>query len=434
MPLKHWMARYNGAEHDLLISTKRGKRMKQLIVITAIGMLALQLSAPTRAADSGVPATSNVPGAQTPRIHSDRRITFSLKAPAAASLQVAGGDGLGMGPFPMTKAADGIWSVTTPPSVPGFHYYWFVLDGVSVNDPASETFFGYGKETSGIEVPEAGADFYAIQNVPHGDVRAKWYLSKTTGEWRRALVYTPPGYDEHPAIRYPVLILQHGSGEDETGWTRQGKAQFILDNLIAAGKAKPMIVVMDRGYAQRAGSASPARGSSAWLKNLRAAFTAFEDVVIHDLIPAIDASYRTIPDREHRAMAGLSMGGMQTLFITLQHLDKFAFIGSFSGPIVPDLKVGNLNADSLPEPFDAKTAYGGAFADPQAFNQRVKLLWFGVGSAEPARFRQGIKGAVEALRKSGVRLEYFESSGTAHEWQTWRRDLNDFAPRLFRLN
>jgi enterochelin esterase-like enzyme len=406
--------------------------MRDFFAAAAIASLVLGLPTPARAEELAVPAASNVPGAQTPSIHSDRRITFTLKAPDATSLQVAGGDGLGMGPFPMTRGTDGTWSVTTPPSVPGFHYYWFVLNGVAVNDPASETYFGYGKETSGIEVPEEGADFYAIQRVPHGEVRAKWYLSKTTGEWRRAFVYTPPGYDEHSTTRYPVLILQHGSGEDETGWTRQGRAQFILDNLIAAGKARPMIVVMDRGYALRPGAAPATGGSSAWLQNLRVAFTSFEDVVIHDLIPMIDGSYRTIPDREHRAMAGLSMGGMQTLFIALQHLDVFAYIGSFSGPIVPSLTAGNLTADRNPEPFDSKTAYGGAFADPPTFNRRVKLLWLGVGSAESEQFRSGIGGAVEALRKAGVRLEYFESRGTAHEWQTWRRDLNDFAPRLFR--
>jgi enterochelin esterase-like enzyme len=406
--------------------------VKYPIAIAAMTLLALRLPAPTRAEDQATPAASNVPGAQTPSIHSDRRITFSLQAPDAASLQVAGGDGLGMGPFPMTKGTDGTWSVTTPPCVPGFHYYWFVLDGVAVNDPASETYFGYGKETSGIEVPESGAEFYAIQKVPHGEVRANWYLSKTTGEWRRAFVYTPPGYDEHSTTRYPVLVLQHGSGEDETGWTRQGRAQFILDNLIASGKARPMIVVMDRGYAQRAGTPSPIPGSSAWLQNLHVAFTSFEDVVVRDLIPMIDSSYRTIPDREHRAMAGLSMGGMQTLFITLQHLDMFAYIASFSGPIIPSLNTGNLTVNRIPEPFDAKTAYGGAFADPTTFNKRVKLLWLGVGAAEPDQFRNGIGGAVEALRKAGVRVEYFESSGTAHEWQTWRRDLNDLAPRLFR--
>jgi enterochelin esterase-like enzyme len=406
--------------------------VKDFFAIAAVALLALGVSIAARAEEPAVPAASNVPGAQTPSIHSDRRITFSLKAPDATSLQVAGGDGLGTGPFPMTKGTDGMWSVTTPPSVPGFHYYWFVLNGVAVNDPASETYFGYGKETSGIEVPESGADFYAIKNVPHGEVRAKWYLSKTTGEWRRAFVYTPPGYEEHTATRYPVLILQHGSGENETGWTRQGRAQFILDNLIAAGKARPMIVVMDCGYALRPGASAPIGGSSDWLKNLRAAFTSFEDVVIHDVIPMIDASYRTIPDRQHRAMAGLSMGGMQTLFIALQHLELFAYIGSFSGPIIPNLNAGDLTGTRSPEAFDAKTAYGGAFSNPSAFNKRVKLLWLGVGTAEPDQFRSGIGGAVLALRQAGVRLQYFESSGTAHEWQTWRRDLYDFAPRLFR--
>ena len=386
-----------------------------------------------RADEPASPATSNVPGTDMPSIHADRSLSFALKAPNAMSVQVAGGDGLGSGPFPMTKGADGTWSVTTPPSVPGFHYYWFLLDGVAVNDPASETYFGYGKETSGIEVPEAGADYYAIGNVPHGEVRAKWYFSKTTGGWRRAMVYTPPDYDKHPTDRYPVLILQHGSGEDETGWTRQGRAQFILDNLIAAGKAKPMIVVMDRGYAIRSGAPAAATGSSAWQQDLFGAFSAFEDVVIQDLIPAIDATYRTIPDREHRAMAGLSMGGMQALFITLQHPDLFAYVASLSGPIVPKLNTGKLTAgDFGTRRFDVKTAYGGAFADPPAFNKRMKLLWLGVGTAESDQFRTSIGGAVDALRAAGVHLEFYESPGTAHEWQTWRRGLRELAPRLFR--
>jgi enterochelin esterase family protein len=400
--------------------------------IASVFLIALiQPEQRARADDQALPATSNVPGAEMPSIHPDHSITFTLKAPNASSLQVAGGDGLGTGPFPMTKGDDGTWSVTTPPSVPGFHYYWFVLDGVSVNDPASETYFGYGKETSGIEVPESGAEYYAIGNVPHGEVRAKSYFSKTTGGWRRAMVYTPPDYDKHPTTRYPVLILQHGSGENETGWTRQGRAQFILDNLIAAGKAKPMIVVMDRGYALRSGTPTAAAGSNAWLQDLQGAFSTFEDVVIHDLIPAIDGSYRTIPDRQHRAMAGLSMGGMQTLFITLHHLDMFAYIASLSGPIVPSLRVEDLTAGNNRQ-FDAKTAYGGAFADPSAFNKRVKLLWLGVGSAESDQFRSSIGGAVFALRAAGVHLEYYESPGTAHEWQTWRRDLHELAPKLFR--
>jgi enterochelin esterase-like enzyme len=407
--------------------------VKHLAVGVALLFVALVQSTQTaRAADQSSPATSNVPGAPIPGIHADGSITFTLEAPDARTVQVAGGDGLGTGPFPMTKDAEGIWSVTTPPAVPGFHYYWFVLDGVSVNDPSSRTYFGYGKETSGVEVPEPGADYDAITDVPHGEVRAKWYLSKTTGEWRRALVYTPPGYDRNPRTRYPVLILQHGAGEDETGWTRQGDAQFILDNLIAAGKARPMIVVMDRGYATQVATPVVKLESSTPLENVKLAFSAFEDVVIHDLIPTIDASYRTIPDREHRAMAGLSMGGMETLFITLHHLDMFAYIGSLSGPIVPDLNSTRPLSSTHPGPFDTKTAYEGAFSNPSAFNRRVKLLWLGVGTAEPERFRAGIGGAAQALQAAGVRVVYFESNGTAHEWQTWRRDLNDFVPRLFR--
>jgi len=388
---------------------------------------------PAVAADEALPAASNVAGAQRPAIHSDGRIIFELDAPQANSVQVAGGDGLGNGPFSLKKAAGGTWSVTTPAAVPGFHYYWFVVDGAAVNDPGSETYFGYGKETSGIEVPEPGADYYAIADVPHGEVRARWYHSLVTGQWRRALVYTPPGYEANSAVRYPVLILQHGAGENETGWTRQGRAQFILDNLIAAERAKPMIVVMDCGYAERPGTHIPRFGARVAPQEVHAAFQAFEDVVVRDLIPTIDSSYRTIPDRDHRAMAGLSMGGMQSLFIALHHLDKFAYIGSFSGPFIAGINTGAQGEGAGAAPrFDARTAYDGAFADPAAFNERVKLLWLGAGTAEPQQMRAGISNAVQALQAAGIRLVNFSSPGTAHEWQTWRRDLNDFAPRLFR--
>lgn len=380
--------------------------------------------------ESTVPATS-VSGATSPRIHADGRVTFTLRAPEARTMQFEGGDGLGKGPFPMTKDADGTWSVTIAPPVPGFHYYWFVLDGVQVNDPASETFFGYGKDTSGIEIPEPGAGYYALTDAPHGTVREHWYFSKTTGEWRRALVYTPPGYDTERMHHYPVLILQHGSGEDETGWTRQGRAQWILDNLIAARHALPMIVVMDRGYAQRPGTPAFALSPTTTNGELDAAFSAFEDVVVHDLIPSIDAAFRTIPDRDHRALAGLSMGGMEALRIGLHHLDEFAWIASFSGPILRNADPAAPLMPSMFGPFDTKTAYGGAFANPAVLNAHLRLLWVGVGSAEPDMFHQSIADAVGSLRQSGVALTYFESQGTAHEWQTWRRDLYALAQRLF---
>lgn len=367
--------------------------------------------------DGSQPASTNVRGAAYPRVHADLRVTFSFKAVDAKKVQLQpGGDdnGLGKGPIDMTRGQDGTWTVTTPPAVAGFHYYWFLVDGVIVNDPGSETFFGYARESSGVDVPEKGVDFYSVKEVPHGDVRVHWYYAKTTAAWRRAYVYTPPGYDGNPQTRYPVLYLQHGSGEDERGWTNQGRANFILDNLIAERKAAPMIVVMEQGYAAKAGAAAspaPAGGRGGGQNS------AFEEVVINDLIPAIDTTYRTMPDREHRAMAGLSMGGGQALQITLTHLDQFAWIGSFSSP----LRAG----------MDLKTAYNGAFADAAAFSKKVHLLWFGAGTAEE-RMHQPALEMHQALEKAGIQNVFYESPGTSHEWHTWRRDLHEFAPLLFR--
>jgi enterochelin esterase-like enzyme len=407
-------------------------RMKDLSFALVTVLLALGAERlPAQAPEESSPAASNVPGASSPRIRRDGRVTFALHAPEANSLQLAGGDGLGKGPFPMTKASDGTWSVTIPRPVPGFHYYWFLLDGVPVNDPGSETYFGYGRETSGIEIAEPGADSYELRRVAHGEVRERWYFSRITGQWRRALVYTPPGYDGNLSRRYPVLILQHGMGEDETGWTRQGKAQFILDNLIAAGKAQPMIVVMDRGYASKAGAPQFALAGDARLRDLELAFDTFADVVVHELIPTIDASYRTIGDRRHRAMAGLSMGGMQTLFIASRHLDEFAYIASLSGPPLYGTDPDERLEASLQGKFDAKTAYDGLFSDPAKFNHGVRLLWLGAGTEE-RELHARVSDVADTLRRSGVKVVFFESPGTAHEWQTWRRGLHDLAPRLFR--
>jgi hypothetical protein len=312
--------------------------------LLAFSLLARGLSAVE--ADDSKPATSNVPRALYPRIHPDRRVTFRLKAPEAKSVKVQPGgsdNGLGKGPYEMQRSDEGTWTVTIPPAVPGFHYYWLIVDGVAVNDPGSETFFGYGKPTSGVEVPEPGADYYETRDVPHGEVRSLWSHSKITGSPRRAMVYTPPGFDAGAGKRYPVLYLQHGAGEDERGWTTQGRANFILDNLIAAGKAVPMIVVMDNGYATEA-DAAPAHSSSGQRGPPMFDFRGFEKVLLGDLIPKIDATYRTMPDREHRALAGLSMGAMQTLRIAPEHTETFAYIGAFSPP--PS------------GAFDAKTAAG----------------------------------------------------------------------------
>jgi enterochelin esterase-like enzyme len=369
-------------------------------------------------ADGSRPASSNVRGAQYPRVHPDGRVTFRLRAPDARAVKLnPGGPGLAAAPLDMTRGADSAWTVTTPPAVPGFHYYWFLVDGTMVMDPSSETFFGYGRPTSGVEVPEPGVDWYEPRDVPHGEVRARWYRSKVTGAWRRAYVYTPPGYDASPARRYPVLYLQHGAGEDERGWHTQGRLQFILDNLIAERRAVPMLVVMDQGYATRAGPPPQPALPPGTPLGAMAPGSAFEAVLLDELIPTIDAAYRTEPRREQRALAGLSMGGGQALQIGLTHLDRFAWIGAFSGAGVGRVPV--------------EQAYGGVFADAKGFNAKVRLLYFGAGTEE-AQFHQGAKALTESLGRLGVRSVFVESPGTAHEWQTWRRALHDFAPRLFR--
>jgi len=311
---------------------------------------------------------------------------------------------------------------------PGLHYYMVVVDGAEVSDPGSTAYFGGSKWASAVEVPEAGVTYYLPQDVPHGQVREAWYYSKVTGTWRHAMVYTPPAYDTHPKERYPALYLQHGGGEDESGWTRQGKANFILDNLIAAGKAKPMIIVMANGYARRAGQPAPdlvgkSFGSPEMKKAMEDMMSAFEDDVTQALIPFIDSTFRTTAGRDHRAMAGLSMGGMQTFHVTFDHLDLFSYIGGFSGAA----NVFAMGNDKL----DTKTAFNGAMADPAAFAKRVHLLWVGVGTNEPARMKQGIEKLHTSLDESKIQHVFYESPGTDHEWQTWRRDLNDFAPRLF---
>ncbi|MCH7918420.1 MAG: esterase [Planctomycetes bacterium] len=354
------------------------------------------------------PAVSNVRGQAYPKIDSDLRAIFRIEAPHAQKVQIRLDK-----TYDMVKDDEGVWTVTTDPLVPGFHYYFLRIDDVEVADPASESFFGWGKMSSGIEVPTKGEDFYEPKHVPHGDVRSKWYFSKVTQAWRRCHVYTPPRYDKDTDTRYPVLYLQHGAGEDERGWPVQGRVNFILDNLIAAGKAKPMIIVMDKGYARAPGQEEGRRFN----------FDTFERVMIDDLIPTIDASYRTLTDRDNRAMAGLSMGGMQTCAIVPNNLDKFAWMGGFSGA------GGRIRGGAA---FDPKTAHNGVMADAEAFNRRVHLVWLGIGTAEGERLYNWVKGYRDALEEAGIKTVFFESGGTDHEWHTWRRCLHDFAPRLFK--
>ncbi|MES1262169.1 MAG: alpha/beta hydrolase-fold protein [Acidobacteriota bacterium] len=375
-------------------------------------------------ADPFQPAETNVWGAEYPRIDSTGRVQIRIKAPEANKVKL----NFWSGPkVDMEKQADGFWTVTTTPLVPGLHYYVINVDGIDASDPGSKAFFGGSRYTSMVEVPEPGVTFYSMQNVPHGQVRDVWYDSKVTGTWRHAMVYLPPDYDAQTKKRYPVLYLQHGGGEDETGWIRQGRANVILDNLLAAGEAKPMIIVMAYGYARRAGSpapnlSGPTLGTPQGAQARDEMAKVFEDDVVQALIPFVDKTYRTLADRDNRAMAGLSMGGFQTFHVTTNHLDLFSHIGGFSG-------IGGMLEDRKP---DLKTDFNGVFADPAAFAKKVHVLYFGVGTAEPERFTARIRGLHTLLTEAGVQHVYWESPGTDHEWQTWRRNLKGFAPLLFR--
>jgi enterochelin esterase-like enzyme len=370
------------------------------------------------------PASTNVQNAQFPRITPDLRVIYKIKGSDAIKIQFD----LANKKYDMVKDTAGWWTVVTDPQVPGFHYYRLWIDGVEVSDPASETYFGVSRMFSAIEIPSTEDDYYIVKNVPHGDIRAKWYFSKTTNEWRKIYIYCPPGYDNDMKMRYPVLYIQHGGGEDQRGWATQGMTDIILDNLIAEGKAKAMIVVMETSAARKPGEAAPqprpnppagAQGNqpAGARPRMSFSFNTFQEVMLNDLIPFIDGNYRTLSDGANRAMAGLSMGGMVTTQVTFSNLDKFSYIGCFSGG--PRITPND----------DLKTVYNGVFADPATFNNKVKLLFISNGTVEG----NSPNDAGAMLKKAGINnIVIYQSPGTAHEWLTWRRSLNQFAPLLFK--
>ena len=391
--------------------------MQTAIVLIGALCLAAACAASQSKEPAGVPAASNIGGAAYPRILPDLRVVFRVHAPNASKVEFDLGK-----KYSAVKDENGDWTATTEPQVPGFHYYFLVINEVAVCDPSSETYYGWGKQSSGIEIPEKGVDYYLPKNVPHGDVRERWYFSKTTGDFRRVFIYTPPGYDTSTPARYPVLYLQHGAGEDERGWSNQGKVNMIMDNLIAERKAKPMLIVMEKGYAKKAGVPEVSLWPKDGKPDFDKAFAAFEEVVVSDLIPMVDSNYRTKSDREYRALAGLSMGGMQSFIIGLKHQDLFSYIGGFSGA------GGGFGGDA----FDIKTANGGAMADVEAFNKKMHFVWLGIGTAEPANMYASVSNYYKGLKAAGINVKYYESPGTSHEWLTWRRCLHEFAPLLFR--
>ncbi|MEO8597100.1 MAG: alpha/beta hydrolase-fold protein [Candidatus Solibacter sp.] len=426
--------------------------MKSMLILLALGAAGLSWA---QAPADCKPNPLNAPEAKYPCIFPDGRVMYRVNAPNAQSVRV--------GSLNLTKGPDNIWSGTTAqPAVEGFHYYGVNIDGATVADPSTRTYFGSGWWNSGIEIPAPDQDFYQPKDVPRGRVSEQWYFSKVTNKWRRCFVYTPPGYDA--GKKFPVFYLLHGWGEDETGWFNQGRVDYIMDNLIAEKKAKPMIIVMDnlnavkpgesaavfagRGLvadpsdhpapppAARGGAGGPGRGpggapgaapggapgapGAPGAAPGRGAgggggrgggagmlsTSAFGEMMITDLIPMIEKTYRALPGAANRAMAGLSMGGMQTHTTTMANLDKFAYIGLFSG--------GNIPMSEI--------------KDPAAFKKQVKVVFFGNGQLENSG---PSKAAVDELAKAGINAHFYESPRTAHEFQTWRRCLREFAPLLF---
>jgi enterochelin esterase-like enzyme len=348
-------------------------------------------------ADDFAPSTLNQPGQEFPQVNSQRFARFRVTAPDAKAVRVSLG-GIERGGFELTKGEDGVWTgVTQKPLDEGFHYYHLTVDGGTFNDPGALNFYGSTRWESGIEVPAHDQDFYALKDVPHGRVEQILFTSKSTDTVRRAFVYTPPGYEDDPTKRYPVLYLQHGWGEDETAWSNQGRANLILDNLIAEGKITPLLVVMTYGMTNEVRFGG--------LRDFK--IDAFETVLVDELVPYVDAHFRTLSDQPNRAMAGLSMGGMETKLITLRNLDKFSHIGLFSGGVIT--------------PEDVEKTEG--------FRDQVKVVFCSCGSRENP---DGIRANHEALKKAGVENTAYISPDTAHEFLTWRRSLKEFAPLLFR--
>ena len=361
-----------------------------------------------------VPSASNQPGKQYPMVNSERIVRAQLNAPDAVTVKLD----IGGVKYPMKRNAEGVWTGDSAPQDEGFHYYQFEVDGASVPDPGSLYYYGASRWGSGIEVPAHDQDFYALKNVPHGDIREVHYWSQTNNQMRHCFIYTPPGYDKNRKKRYPVLYLQHGGGENEYGWPEQGKTGLIMDNLIAEGKAEEFIIVMDNGTWARprpAAGQMPARpqgqrGQGMGLPSNWA--DGFMNTLINDIIPMVDSRYRTIADRKHRAMAGLSMGGMQTKAITMKNPDVFSALGIFSGGIIT-----------------AEEA-----AQTEGFKEAYKLVFLSYGSRELENPRYGgnQKEIIDELKASGVNAHFYVSPETAHEWQTWRRSLYQFAQLLFK--
>ena len=408
------------------------------LMMVLTGSACLAQTTPPAIIEDFKPSTLNQPQQEYPKVNSQGYARFRIIAPQAQSVVVSLGLGGTRGGTPLTKAEDGTWMGTTAgPLEEGFHYYHLTIDGGVFNDPGTLNFYGSTRWESGIEIPAHDQDFYALKDVPHGKVQQILFPSQSTNTSRRAFVYTPPSYDKDRKKRYPVFYLQHGWGEDETAWSNQGRANLIMDNLIAAGKIKPFIIVMTYGMTNEGGfgpgrrapgaapagapagapttgqaaaaaaappagaptagaGARPAGGMGAMMNN------GFEKVLVDELVPYVDANFRTIADQAHRAMGGLSMGGMETKTITLARPNVFSHFALLSG--------GTYAPDDIKD------------------KSKVKLIFLSCGSFERP---EGVLNATKALKDAGFNAVSFVSENTRHEFQTWRRSLYELAPLLF---
>ncbi|MDR7131986.1 enterochelin esterase-like enzyme [Algoriphagus sp. 4150] len=369
--------------------------MKQFSLILGLVLIistTLSIAQESQVKEDFKPSLKNQPGKEYPQVNSQGYARFKVEAPQAQSVNVSLGLG-GKGGTDLTKDEDGVWWGTTDgPMDEGFHYYHLTVDGGVFNDPGALNYYGSTRWESGIEIPAHDQDFYMLKNVPHGNVQQVLFPSPSTETSRRAFVYTPPGYEEDPTKRYPVLYLQHGWGEDETAWSNQGHANLIMDNLLSEGKTAPFIIVMTYGMTNEV--------KYGGLRDFKV--DAFQTVLVDELIPYVDANFRTFSDQENRAMAGLSMGGMETHAITLNKPDVFSYYALLSGGIYTPEEIQ-----------DSSTP---------------KLIFLSCGSKEnPER----VQSAVKALSEAGINAVSFVSEGTAHEFQTWRRSLYELAPLLF---
>jgi enterochelin esterase family protein len=382
------------------------------VIITAIGYTQLTAQGFRREQmpEGSYSPVTNINSRSCPRVLNDNSVMFRVNAPQAQQVQID----LGGTKYDMTKGEGGAWTVTTRPQVPGFHYYSLIVDGVSVADPASQTFFGCSRWSSAIEIKETGMDVFEVQDVPHGEVRTVYYYSKVDESWRPLMVYTPAGYNENRQKDYPVVYIQHGGGEDHRGWMEQGRTAQIMDNLIAAGKAVPMIVVSSNSNVHsRNGSMG---GGYSWQ-----GMQTFRSEMIENIIPFVENYYRVRKDRKSQAMCGLSMGGGQSFYIGLRDPEVFANVGVFSTGMF-----GGIQGASN---FDLEKEVPGILTDTQTFNKQFDVFFVSCGEQDPRI--QYTRNIVQKMREGGVEVRFNSYPGD-HEWQVWRKSLHEYVQYLFR--